>query len=262
MKGVSMGLETGLAGKTALVTGASRGIGRATAEALAAQGCNVVLSSRKQEALDEVAGEIRAAHPGVGVLPKAAHVADEEAARACVEAAVAEFGGVDVLVNNAATSPYFGPMVDLDAARADKTVQVNQFAVVLWTQLAWKLSMAGRGGTIINIASVGGMVTEHGIGYYNATKAAVIHLTRQFAMELAPSVRVNAVAPGLVKTHLAKALWEENEEQIATFMPLGRLGEPEDIAKAVVFLAGDTSSWLTGQTMVVDGGATIRPTIA
>jgi NAD(P)-dependent dehydrogenase (short-subunit alcohol dehydrogenase family) len=257
-----MGLETGLAGKTALITGASRGIGKATAEALAAQGCNVVLSSRKQEALDEVADEIRAAHPGVGVLPKAAHVADEEAARACVEAAVAEFGGVDVLVNNAATSPYFGPMVDLDAARANKTVQVNQFAVVLWTQLAWKLSMVGRGGTIINIASVGGMVTEHGIGYYNATKAAVIHLTRQFAMELAPSVRVNAVAPGLVKTHLAKALWEENEEQIAKFMPLGRLGEPEDIAKAVVFLAGDTSSWLTGQTVVVDGGATIRPTIA
>jgi NAD(P)-dependent dehydrogenase (short-subunit alcohol dehydrogenase family) len=141
-------------------------------------------------------------------------------------------------------------------------VQVNQFAVVLWTQLAWKLSMAGRGGTIINIASVGGMVTEYGIGYYNATKAAVIHLTRQFAMELAPSVRVNAVAPGLVKTHLAKALWEENEEQIATFMPLGRLGEPEDIAKAVVFLSGDTSSWMTGQTMVVDGGATIRPSIA
>jgi NAD(P)-dependent dehydrogenase (short-subunit alcohol dehydrogenase family) len=262
MKGVSMGLETGLAGKTALITGASRGIGKATAEALAAQGCNVVLSSRKQEALDEVAAEIRAAHPGAGVLPKAAHVADEEAARACVEAAVAEFGGVDVLVNNAATSPYFGPMVDLDAARAEKTVQVNQFAVVLWTQLAWKLSMAGRGGTIINIASVGGMVTEHGIGYYNATKAAVIHLTRQFAMELAPSVRVNAVAPGLVKTHLAKALWEENEEQIAKFMPLGRLGEPEDIAKAVVFLSGDTSSWMTGQTMVVDGGATVRPTIA
>jgi NAD(P)-dependent dehydrogenase (short-subunit alcohol dehydrogenase family) len=257
-----MGLETGLAGKTALITGASRGIGKATAKALAAQGCNVVLSSRKQEALDEVAAEIRAAHPGAGVLPKAAHVADEEAARACVEAAVAEFGGVDVLVNNAATSPYFGPMVDLDAARAEKTVQVNQFAVVVWTQLAWKLSMAGRGGTIINIASVGGMVTEHGIGYYNATKAAVIHLTRQFAMELAPSVRVNAVAPGLVKTHLAKALWEENEEQIATFVPLGRLGEPEDIAKAVVFLSGDTSSWMTGQTMVVDGGATIRPSIA
>jgi NAD(P)-dependent dehydrogenase (short-subunit alcohol dehydrogenase family) len=257
-----MGFETGLAGRTALITGASRGIGRATAMALASQGCNVVLSSRKQEALDEVAKEIRAAHPGAGVLPKAAHVGKEDAARACVEAAVAEFGGVDILVNNAATSPYFGPMVDLDAARASKTVEVNQFAIVLWTQLAWKLSMADRGGAIVNIASVGGMVTEHGIGYYNATKAAVIHLTRQFAMELAPSVRVNGVAPGLVKTHLAEALWKENEAQIAKYMPLGRIGEPEDIANTVVFLASDLSSWLTGQTVVVDGGSTVRPTIA
>jgi NAD(P)-dependent dehydrogenase (short-subunit alcohol dehydrogenase family) len=262
MKGDSMGLETGLAGRTALITGASRGIGKATAVALAAEGCNVVLSSRKQEALDEVAAEIRAAHPSVGVLPKAAHVGDEEAARACVEAAVGEFGTLDILVNNAGTNPYFGPMVDLDAARASKIVQVNQFAIVLWTQLAWKLSMAEHGGSIVNIASVGGMVTEHGIGYYNATKAAVIHLTRQFAMELAPSVRVNGIAPGLVRTHLARALWEENEAQIAKFMPLGRIGEPEDIAKTILFLAGDASSWLTGQTLVVDGGATVRPSIA
>jgi NAD(P)-dependent dehydrogenase (short-subunit alcohol dehydrogenase family) len=256
-----MGLETGLAGKTALITGASRGIGKASAAALAAQGCNVVLSSRKQEALDEVAAEIRAAYPNVGVLPKAAHVGDEDAARACVEATVAEFGAVDVLVNNAGTSPYFGPLVDLDAPRAAKTVQVNQFAVVQWTQLAWKLSMAGRGGAIVNIASVGGLVTEHGIGYYNATKAAVIHLTRQFAMELAPAVRVNGIAPGIVKTHLARGLWEDREEQIANFMPLGRIGRPEDIAQTVVFLAGDTSSWLTGQTIVVDGGGTVRPSI-
>jgi NAD(P)-dependent dehydrogenase (short-subunit alcohol dehydrogenase family) len=257
-----MALETGLGGRTALITGASRGIGLATAEALAAEGCNVVLSSRKQDALDQAAARIREAHPGVGVLAKAAHVASEEAAHACVEAAVAEFGGVDVLVNNAGTNPYFGPLIDLDVSRAEKTVQVNQFAVVVWSRLAWKLSMAGRGGAIVNIASVGGMMTEHGIGYYNATKAAVIHLTRQFAMELAPSVRVNGVAPGLVRTHLAKALWEDNEAQISKYMPLGRIGEPEDIARTVVFLAGDTSSWLTGQTVVVDGGATVRPTIA
>ena len=256
-----MALETGLAGRTALITGASRGIGKATAAALAAEGCNVVLSSRKQEALDGVAAELREAYPGVGVLPKAAHVGNEEAARACVEAAVEEFGGVDILVNNAGTNPYFGPMVDLDPARASKIVQVNQFSIVLWTQLVWKLSMAEHGGSIINTASVGGMVTEHGIGYYNATKAAVIHLTRQFAMELAPTVRVNGVAPGLVRTHLARALWEENEAQIAKFMPLGRIGEPEDIANAIVFLAGDASSWMTGQTMVIDGGAIIRPGI-
>jgi NAD(P)-dependent dehydrogenase (short-subunit alcohol dehydrogenase family) len=255
-------MRTGLQGKTALITGASRGIGKAIAAALAAEGANVVLSSRKQEGVDEAAAEIRAAHPGVGVLAKAAHVGDAEAAEACVEAAIAEFGGIDVLVNNAGTSPHFGPMVDITQAAAEKTVQVNQFAIVLWTQLAWKRSMAERGGSIINVASVGGMITEHGIGYYNATKAAVIHLTRQFAMELAPSTRVNCIAPGLVKTALARALWENNEEQISKRMPLGRLGEPEDIANAAVFLAGDTASWMTGQTMVVDGGSIIRPAVA
>lgn len=257
-----MGLETGLAGKTALITGASRGIGKAIAVALAAEGCNVVLSSRKQDALDEVAAELRTAYPEVGVVAQAAHVGDEAKAGECVDTTVAEFGGLDILVNNAGTSPYFGPLVDIDAARAEKTVQVNQYAVVAWTKLAWHASMKENGGSVINIASVGGMVTEHGIGYYNATKAAVIHLTRQFAMELAPSVRVNAIAPGLVKTNLAKALWEGNEEQISKLMPLGRLGEPEDIARAAVFLAGDAASWLTGQTLVVDGGASIRPSIA
>ncbi|MEU9844276.1 SDR family oxidoreductase, partial [Actinomadura sp. NPDC048032] len=242
-------MRTGLEGKTALVTGASRGIGKAIATALAAEGANVVLSSRKQEALDEVAKEIRAAHPGAGVLAKAAHVGDAEQAAACVDAAVAEFGGLDVLVNNAGTNPYFGPMADIEPAAAAKTVQVNQFGVVQWTQLALRASLAERGGAIINIASVGGMLTEHGIGYYNATKAAVIHLSRQFAMELAPKVRVNCIAPGLVKTHLARALWENNEAEISKYMPLGRIGEPEDIANAAVFLAGDAA--VAGQDAIV-----------
>jgi NAD(P)-dependent dehydrogenase (short-subunit alcohol dehydrogenase family) len=253
---------TGLAGRTALITGASRGIGKAIAFQLAAEGANVVLSSRRQDALDEVAAELRTAFPEVGVLAKAAHVGAEDQAEACVEAAVAEFGRLDVLVNNAGTSPHFGPLVEIDARAAEKTVQVNQFAVVLWTQLAWRASMRQHGGSIVNIASVGGLVTEHGIGYYNATKAAVIHLTRQFAMELAPGVRVNAIAPGLVKTQLARALWEENEEAVAKHMPLGRLGEPADIANAATFLAGDAASWMTGQTLVVDGGSIIRPAIA
>ncbi|RAY15657.1 3-oxoacyl-ACP reductase [Actinomadura craniellae] len=255
-------MRTGLDGKTALITGASRGIGKAIAMALAAEGANVVLSSRKQPALDEVAAEIRAAHPGVGVLAKAAHVGDADQAEACIEAAVAEFGGIDVLVNNAGTSPHYGPLSEIDLRAAEKTVQVNQFAVVQWTQIAWRRSMAERGGSVINIASVGGLVTEHGIGYYNATKAAVIHLTRQFAMELAPAVRVNSIAPGLVKTALARTLWEENEEKIGKSLPLGRLGEPEDIASVAVFLAGDASAWMTGQNLVVDGGSIIRPSIA
>ncbi|GAA2163090.1 SDR family oxidoreductase [Actinomadura napierensis] len=255
-------MRTGLQGKTALITGASRGIGKAIAVALAAEGANVVISSRKQESLDAVAEEIRAASPEVGVLPKAAHVGHADEAAACVDAAVAEFGGVDVLVNNAGTNPYFGPMADIEPAAAAKTVEINQFAIVQWTQLAWRASLAERGGAVINIASVGGLSTEHGIGYYNATKAAVIHLSRQFAMELAPKVRVNCIAPGLVKTHLARALWENNEEQIGKHMPLGRIGEPEDIANAAVFLAGDTASWMTGQTLVIDGGSTIRASIA
>jgi NAD(P)-dependent dehydrogenase (short-subunit alcohol dehydrogenase family) len=253
-------VTTGLAGKTALVTGASRGIGRAIAFALAAEGASVVLSSRKQEALDQVATEIRAAHPDAKVLAHAAHVGDEEQAKACVAAAVAEFGSLDVLVNNAGTNPYYGPMVDIDMPRAEKTVQVNQLSIVLWTQLAWRAWQAGHGGTVVNIASIGGMASEPGIGFYNATKAAVIHLTRQFAAELGPNVRVNAIAPGVVRTHLARALWENFEEQLKAALPLGRIGEPEDIAKAAVFLAGDDSSWMTGQTMVIDGGALVRST--
>ena len=255
-------MTTGLAGKTALVTGASRGIGRAIAFALAGEGANVVLSSRRQESLDKVAAEITAAHPSANVLAKAAHVGEPEQARACVDATVAAFGSLDVLVNNAGTNPYYGPLVDIDMPRAEKTVQVNQTSIVLWTQLAWHAAMSERGGTILNIASIGGLSTEPGIGYYNATKAAVIHLTRQFAAELAPRVRVNAIAPGVVRTQLARALWENFEPQLNASLPLGRIGEPDDIAAAALFLLGDDSAWITGQTLVVDGGAMIRSTVS
>lgn len=255
-------MSSGLAGKTALITGASRGIGRAIAFAMVAEGANVVLASRKQDSLDQVATEIREAYPGANVLPKAAHVAHGDEAAACVEAAVAEYGSLDVLVNNAGTNPYFGPLIDIDMPRADKTVEINQTAILRWTQLAWKASMAERGGTIVNIASVGGLATEPGIGYYNVTKAAVIHLTRQFAAELAPRVRVNAIAPGVVRTHLAKALWENHEELLNQALPLGRIGEPEDIGRVAVFLGGDDSSWMTGQTLVVDGGSMIKASLS
>ncbi|BCJ35894.1 3-ketoacyl-ACP reductase [Actinocatenispora thailandica] len=254
-------MDTGLAGRAALVTGASRGIGAAIATALAAEGCHVLLTSRRQDALDEVADRLRTAYPGVEIRAHAAHVGDPDAAAGCVAAAVDAFGGVDVLVNNAGTNPYYGPMVDLDVARAEKTVQVNQLSVVLWTQAVWRASMRERGGSIVNLASVGGLLTEPGIGYYNATKAAVIHLTRQFAAELAPRVRVNAIAPGIVRTRLARALWEGHEPALNAAIPLGRIGEPADIAAAAVFLAGSTSGWLTGQTLVVDGGAAIRPAL-
>jgi NAD(P)-dependent dehydrogenase (short-subunit alcohol dehydrogenase family) len=244
--------------RTVVVTGASRGIGKATALALAAQGCNVVLTSRKQDALDEVAAEITAAHPSVGVLAIAAHAAEVDQAQACVDATIARFGRIDVLVNNAGTNPYFGPLVDIDEVRAEKTVRLNQYGPVMWSRLVWKASMSEHGGSIVNVASVGGLLTEPGIGYYNATKAALIHLTRQMAAELAPGVRVNAVAPGVVRTHLAKALWENFEAQISEALPLKRIGEPDDIADVITFLASDAARWLTGQTLVVDGGAQIR----
>jgi len=163
-----------------------------------------------------------------------------------------------VLVNNAGTNPYFGPLVDIDEVRAGKIVRLNQYGPVMWTGLVWKASMAEHGGAIVNVASVGGLLTEPGIGYYNSTKAALIHLTRQLAAELAPGVRVNGVAPGVVRTHLAKTLWEPFEVQLSEALPLKRIGEPDDIADVITFLASDASRWLTGQTLVVDGGAQIK----
>jgi NAD(P)-dependent dehydrogenase (short-subunit alcohol dehydrogenase family) len=254
-------MDTGLAGRVAVVTGASRGIGAATAAALLREGAAVALVSRRLEALEEVAAELREAVPGAAVLPLAAHVADEAAVAAAVTRVAEELGPVEVLVNNAGTNPYFGPLRGLDRARADKIVEVNQWAPLLWTQAVLAAGMGERGGAVVNVASVGGLVTEPGIGWYNASKAALLHLTRQLAVELAPAVRVNAVAPGVVRTHMARALWEEHEAQVAAVLPLARIGEPDDIADAIVFLAGQASRWMTGQTIVVDGGTAVRATV-
>ncbi len=160
-------------------------------------------------------------------------------------------------MNNAATNPYFGPMIDIGDSQVRKTVQVNQEAVLNWTQLAWRASMRDRGGVVLNISSVGGLSVEPGIGWYNVTKAAVAHMTRQLAGELGPSVRVNALAPGLVKTDFARALWETAGEAVARRLPTKRLGEPDDIAKAALFLCSDAASWITGEVLVIDGGAMV-----
>ena len=238
-----------LAGRVALISGGSRGIGKAIAAAYVAAGASVMISSRKLDSLQMAAEEI-----GGSIDVFAANAGDPDAAAAAVHATVERFGALDILVNNAATNPYMGPTIDNDLARFDKTIDVNLRGVFAWTQLAYQAWMKEHGGNVINIASIGGLTVEPSIGIYNVTKAAVIHLTRTLAKELAPRVRVNAIAPGLVKTDMARALWEAHEQQIAKTIPAQRLGEPEDIAKAALFLASDQSSWIFGQTLVVDGG--------
>jgi NAD(P)-dependent dehydrogenase (short-subunit alcohol dehydrogenase family) len=255
-------MDMGLEGRVAIITGGSRGIGAATALALVREGAAVVLTSRKQEALDAVADQIRGEVPDARLITRSGHAADEDAAAAVVAATLDAFGRLDVLVNNAATSPYFGPLSDLDKARADKTVDVNMWGPLMWAQQAWRASFAENGGAVVNVASIGGLASEPGIGWYNATKAALMHLTRQLALEMAPGVRVNAVAPGLVRTHLAKAMWENFESQVAAALPLRRIGEPDDIADAIVFLAGSAARWVTGQTLVVDGGTLVRQSVS
>lgn len=251
-------LSLTLPGQTALITGASRGIGLAMADRFLAAGANVMLSSRTAEDLEEAAaGLVAGGADPAKVAWRAAHVGHADQAQACVAETVERFGGLDVLINNAGTNPYFGPMIDIDVPRAQKTFEVNQLAVVMWTSYAVK---AGLRGSVINVASIGGLGVEAGIGWYNVTKAAVLHITRQLAYELAPDIRVNALAPGLVKTKLARALWEgPGEERAAARIPLRRLGLPDDIATAALFLASDAASWITGQTLVVDGGSTAQP---
>jgi NAD(P)-dependent dehydrogenase (short-subunit alcohol dehydrogenase family) len=243
-------MDLRLDGKVALVTGGSKGIGKAIAAAYAASGAKVMISSRKAEQLEAAAAEMDGE-----VAWYAANAGDGAAAAACADATVERFGSIDILVNNAATNPYMGPLMGIDESRAAKTVQVNQWAVVKWTQEVWRASMKERGGSVLNIASVGGIGVETTIAYYNVTKAAVIHLTKQLAAELGPGVRVNALAPGLVKTDFARALWENFGEALASRLPLKRIGEPEDIAGAAVFLVSDAASWITGTTTIIDGGA-------
>jgi NAD(P)-dependent dehydrogenase (short-subunit alcohol dehydrogenase family) len=246
-------MDVRLDGKVALITGGSRGIGLAIAQEMSASGARVMVSSRKAEALEAAV----ATFAGEGTW-FAANAGDADDAEACVAATMDRFGRIDVLVNNAATNPYMGRTIDIDRPRLDKTISVNWAGPLMWSQLVWRAWMQEHGGSILNIASIGGLSVETSIGAYNATKAALLHLTRTLAAELAPGVRVNAIAPGLVKTDMARALWEPNEEAMARVMPLKRLGGPADIANAAVFLASDHASWITGTTTVVDGGALLH----
>jgi NAD(P)-dependent dehydrogenase (short-subunit alcohol dehydrogenase family) len=241
------------AGRVALVTGGTRGIGLGIAQELVRRGARVVITARKPEELDAVVAELG---PERALAVRGS--ADDEAHQAeAVAAAVQRFGRLDHLVNNAAVNPQYGPLVDADLAAVRKVLEVNVTAVLGWTQQAWRGWLAENGGSILNVASIGGLRPGASIGAYNASKAALIHLTRQLGVELGPGVRVNAIAPAVVKTAFARALYEGREEEVAEAYPLKRLGVPEDTAKAAAFLLSDDASWITGETLVVDGGVSL-----
>lgn len=245
-------MEISLDGKVALITGASKGIGKAIAAQFAASGAMVMLSSRKLDQLETAAAEI-----GGETDVFAANAGDIDAAEACVAATIKRFGGLDILVNNAATNPHFGNSLDIEPSKFDKTFEVNLRGPLYWARAAYSAAFADHPGVIINVASVGGMRAEPGIGVYNVSKAGLIHLTTQLASEIGPT-RVVGIAPGLVKTDFAQVLVDEQGDALAAANPTGRLGEPTDIANLATFLASDAASWITGQTIVIDGGSSVK----
>jgi NAD(P)-dependent dehydrogenase (short-subunit alcohol dehydrogenase family) len=249
-------VDVSLNGKVALVTGASKGIGKAIAASFADAGAKVMLTSRKIEQLERAASEMSG-----DTAVFAANAGDIPSAQACVDATIERFGGLDILVNNAATNPYYGFTLGVDESRYDKTFEVNLRGPLFWCQAAWQKAMKDKPGVIINIASVGGMRAEGGLGVYNLTKAALIHLTRQLAGELGPT-RVVGIAPGLVQTDFAAYLVENFGDNLVKSIPTRRLGQPQDIANLATFLASDLASWITAETYVIDGGASVRASIS
>jgi len=248
-----------ISGKVAIITGASRGIGLAIAQRYAEAGAKVVISSRKQDALDEVAAQMK--DSGYEVLPQAAHNGDKAALQNLVQKTVETYGTVDILVNNAATNPHFGSLLDAEDSMWQKTIEVNLLGNVWLTKAAVDvMTEKGNGGKIINVASVNGLRPGSYQGIYSITKAAVINLTQTLAMELASdNIQVNAIAPGLIKTKFASAIWQ-NEDLLNGVMqrtPAQRIGQPDEIAGMALYLASPASSFATGQVFVVDGGITV-----
>lgn len=241
-----------LDGAVAIVTGASRGIGLAIAHRLVAEGAQVCITARKKETLEEAA----AGFPKGSVIAVAGKSDDPDHRREVLETVAKTFGRVDILVNNAGINPVYGPLMELDLDAARKITETNVFATLAWIQDVYRHKGLGfaRHGSIVNISSVTGQTPSPGIGFYGISKAAIDHLTRTLAVELGPEVRINAVAPGVVKTLFAQALYEGKEADVAARYPLGRLGTPDDIAAAVAFLSSADADWITGQTINVDGG--------
>jgi NAD(P)-dependent dehydrogenase (short-subunit alcohol dehydrogenase family) len=248
-----------LTGRGALVTGSSRGIGKAIAEALAALGANVIISSRKQQACDQVASEINARGAG-----RATSLPANIGTKADIERLVAEarkaLGAIDILVCNAASNPYYGPMAGISDDQFEKILRNNLLSSHWLSALVSPEMIARRSGSIIFISSIGGLRGSPVIGAYNVSKAADFQLARNLATEYGPyGIRVNCIAPGLIRTDFARALWEDEANLVKALAgtPLGRIGEPDDVAGAAAFLASDASRYITGQTLIVDGGATV-----
>jgi NAD(P)-dependent dehydrogenase (short-subunit alcohol dehydrogenase family) len=241
-------------GQVALVTGASRGIGLAVAQRIVAEGGRVCLTARNQDGLRAAVDALGGPAHAIAVAGKAD---DESHQLSTVERIMAEYGRLDVLVNNTGINPAFGPLLDLDPGAARKILEVNVVAALSWVRVAHRAFFGGHGGAVVNVASVAGLRPAAGLGFYGVSKAALIQLTAQLATELAPRVRVNAVAPAVVRTRFASALFEGREAEVSAGYPLGRLGVPEDVAAAVAYLASADAAWVTGQTLVLDGGRTL-----
>ncbi|MFD3945502.1 SDR family oxidoreductase [Streptomyces sp. NPDC058579] len=239
------------AGRTAIITGASRGIGLAIAERLIAEGAKVVITGRRPDALAAAVASLGGPDHALGI---AGHAADTAHQDEVVARAVDTFGSADLLVNNTGVNPVYGPLMELDPDVARSVVEVNVLSALSWVQKIYKAWMSGHGGAIVNVASLSGIRPEPGIGMYGASKAMLMHLTKELAVELSPRVRVNAVAPAVVKTRFAAALYEGREDAVAAEYPLARLGTPDDIAGVVAFLLSGDAAWMTGRTLVVDGG--------
>lgn len=243
-----------LTGRAALVTGASRGIGLGIAAHLLERGAAVTVTARKQAELDEAAGWLGSLGAPERVLALAGNAGDTASRTDAVDATVDRFGSLDVLVNNAGINPQYGPLVHADLAAVSKIFDVNVVAALGFVQEAHRAWMGEHGGAIVNIASVGGLRSSGVIGAYGASKAALIRLTEELAFQLGPGIRVNAVAPAVVKTRFAEALYAHGEEEVASRYPMKRLGTPQDVAALVGFLVSDAASWITGDTVRVDGG--------
>jgi len=240
--------------RVAIVTGASRGIGLGVAKELVERGAKVCITARNPEPLADAVNELGG--PGVAIAVPGKSDNTEHQAET-VAKTIEAFGRVDMLVNNTGINPVFGPVLDIDLAAAAKILAVNVLAPIAWTRQVRDAWMGEHGGSVVNIASVAGLKASPGIGLYGVSKAALIRLTTELAVELGPKIRVNAVAPAVVKTKFATALYEGREEEVASGYPLKRLGVPADIGSAVAFLLSEEAGWITGQTLVLDGGVTL-----